>query len=206
MSWDISRYVEAFGNSGRRIFSAGPMWDCCPYKKKDVPEKCIAVLSIFGSIVCGMSAGGEGDIKGLYIRRDLKGSMTVEMSFLMPVILLLIMSGVLGAFYFHDKNILAGAAYETAIVGSTKIREKDHITVGELESLYQERTGRKCILFAGSSARITIEKTQICVAVSARKGHFGLSVIKKAAVTEPENYIRNIRKVKEIADGAKNHD
>ena len=140
------------------------------------------------------------------IGKDLKGSMTVEMSFLMPVILLLIMSGILGAFYFHDKNILAGAAYETAIVGSTKIREKDHITVGELESLYQERTGRKCILFAGSSVRINIEKTQICVAASARKGHFGLSVIKKAAVTEPENYIRNIRKVKEIADGAKNHD
>ncbi len=140
------------------------------------------------------------------MKKSLKGSMTVEMSFLMPIILLLIMSGILGTFYFHDKNIVAGAAYETAVVGSTKIREKNKVTAGELESLFQERVGRKCILFAGSSAHITIEETQICVAASARKGKWGLSVLKKAAVTEPESYIRNIRRVKEIAGGAKDHD
>ena len=33
----------------------------------------------------------------------MKGSMTVEMSFLMPMILMLIMSSILAAFYFHDK-------------------------------------------------------------------------------------------------------
>lgn len=138
--------------------------------------------------------------------RALKGSMTVEMSFLMPIILLLIMSSILAAFYFHDKNILAGAAYETAVVGSTKIREKDKVEEGELETLFRERVGRKCILFAGSSARISIKKQEISIKASARKGRFGLSVIKKAAVTEPEDHIRDIRRVKEIADGAKDHD
>ena len=64
----------------------------------------------------------------MHVRKNLKGSMTVELSFLMPIILLLIMSSILAAFYFHDKNVLAGAAYETAVVGSTKIREKDKVT------------------------------------------------------------------------------
>ncbi len=138
--------------------------------------------------------------------RALKGSMTVEMSFLVPMILLLIMSSILAAFYFHDKNILAGAAYETAAVGSTKIREKEKVTAEELETLFRERMTGKCILFAGSSVAVNIEKTQITIKASAHKGRFGLSVIKKAAVTEPEKHIRDIRRVKEIADGAKDHD
>lgn len=141
----------------------------------------------------------------MYIQRALKGSMTVEMSFLMPIILLLLMNSILAAFYFHDKNILAGAAYETAVIGSTKIRKKDKVTAGELETLFQERVDRKCILFAGSSVTVSIEKAEICIKASACKGRFGLSVVKKAAVTEPENHIRDIRRVKEIADGAKNH-
>ena len=37
----------------------------------------------------------------------LTGSLTVEMSLLMPLILLLLMSSILAVFYFHDKNILA---------------------------------------------------------------------------------------------------
>ena len=60
-----------------------------------------------------------------------QASMTVEMSFLMPMILFLIMGCILAVFYYHDKNILSGAAYETAVVGSTKAREKEGIKEGE---------------------------------------------------------------------------
>lgn len=141
----------------------------------------------------------------MYIDRGLKGSMTVEMSFLMPIILMLIMNSILAAFYFHDKNILAGAAYETVVVGSTQMRKKDKTTAGELEALFRERAGRKCILFPGSSVSVNIGKTEIGVQILAHKGRLGLSVAKKAAVTEPENYIRDIRRIKEIADGAENH-
>ena len=55
----------------------------------------------------------------------LTGSLTVEMSLLMPLILLLLMSSILAVFYFHDKNILAGAAYETAAVAGTRAREEE---------------------------------------------------------------------------------
>ena len=140
------------------------------------------------------------DIKKLRMR----GSMTVEMSFLMPIILMLIMSMILAAFYFHDKNILTGAAYETVVVGSTKMREKDKVTGGELEKLFRERADGKCILFSRVSATVSISEEEVQVDVSAKKGKVALSVVKKAAVTEPEKHIRDIRRIKEIAGSVGN--
>ena len=132
----------------------------------------------------------------------LKGSMTVEMSFLMPMIMFLIMGCILAVFYYHDKNVLSGAAYETAVAGSTRMRERDGIDEGELEALYAERTEGKCILFAGSSAQVSVGEKEIVVEATARKGRFMLSVLKKAAVTDPEKYIRDRRRMKEVIDGA----
>lgn len=135
-----------------------------------------------------------------------KGSMTVEMSFLMPLILLMLMSSILAVFYFHDKNILAGAAYETAVVGSTKMREREKTDAEELAVLCKERIAGKCILFGASDIQVAVGEKEIIVEVSAQKGKFKVSVIKKAAVTAPEKFIRNMRRVKEIGDGAKNND
>ena len=113
-------------------------------------------------------------------KHALNGSFTVEMSLLMPMILFLVMGCVLACFYYHDKNIIAGAAYETAVVGSTKAREKDGIQEAELKALFQERVGKKCILFPAVAKR--------------RK--MSLAVESRAAVTEPERYIRDIRRIK----------
>lgn len=127
----------------------------------------------------------------------------MEMSFLVPIILMLIMSTILAAFYFHDKNILAGAAYETAVVGSTKMREKEGVTQEELEKLFWERARGKCILFSHISASASVGEKEIQIDASAKKGRLALSVVKKAAVTEPEKHIRNVRRLKEIAGGVK---
>ena len=114
-------------------------------------------------------------------KHALNGSFTVEMSLLMPMILFLVMGCVLACFYYHDKNIIAGAAYETAVVGSTKAREKDGIQEAELKALFQERVGKKYILFPGAVAK---------------RRKMSLAVESRAAVTEPERYIRDIRRIK----------
>ncbi len=129
-------------------------------------------------------------------KKALNGSMTIEMSFLMPVLLLMIMSSIFAVFYFHDKNVLSAAAYETAVVGSVKMREKKKVAPGELEALFRERTARKCILFSGSSVRADAGEREVRIEASANKGRLGLSVVKSAAVTEPENHIRDIRRLK----------
>lgn len=125
-----------------------------------------------------------------------RGSFTVEMSLLMPLILFLIMECMLASFYYHDKNILAGAAYETVVVGSTKAREKDGVEVSELETLCRERIGRKCILFSGVKIISTVEEDEIRIIVKAKKRRFSVSVESSAAVTKPEKYIRDIRRIK----------
>ena len=60
----------------------------------------------------------------------LKGSTVVEMAYLMPVVLLCWMAVIFALFYYHDKNIIGGAAYETAIVGSEEWRWKKEIEDG----------------------------------------------------------------------------
>ena len=127
-------------------------------------------------------------------RRKLSGSMTVEMSFLMPMILFLIMGCILGA-----------AAYETAVVGSTKAREKDGVETGKLQALYRERIRKKCVLFPTGRANVTVGKEEIEVTVTAKKGKFKVAVRKCAAVTEPERKIREKKKLEELANGAKNN-
>jgi hypothetical protein len=122
-----------------------------------------------------------------------QGSMTVEMSFLMPMVLFLIMGCILTAFYYHDKNILSGAAYETAVVGSTKTREKDGIKDGELETLFYQRTKGKCIMFVDMYVSVKMEKEEIEVIARASRKYMKVSIMKRAAITEPERRIRKWR-------------
>ncbi len=131
---------------------------------------------------------------------SLQGSLTVEMSFLMPIIVLLFMGCVFATFYFHDKNILAGAAYETAVVGSTKARERDGVTEEELRKLCRQRIRGKCIFMTSSQISVDISEEEIQVKVTARKRIFSVSVLKKAAVTNPEKKIRDADRVKKGAE------
>ena len=128
--------------------------------------------------------------------KTVQGSMTVETSFLMPTILFLIMGCILAVFYYHDKNRLSGAAYETAVVGSAKAREKDGVTEEELEQLFRERVKGKCILFSNVHAEVSVGKDEIEVTAAAARRSMEISVSKRAAVTNPEKYIRDMRRLK----------
>lgn len=126
--------------------------------------------------------------------RSLKASFTVEMSVIVPLALFLVMAAVLVIFYYHDKNILSAAAYETAVAGSTKAREKDGADAGELEALFAERIHGKCILFAGAGVGVSVSDDEITVKVSASRRGMRLMVEQRAAVTEPEKEIRKWRR------------
>lgn len=136
-------------------------------------------------------------LQDVQYKNALKGSFTVEMSLLTPFLLFVIMGCILVVFYYHDKNILSGAAYETAVVGSTLAREKDGVEESRLEELCRERINGKCILFGSLKVGITIEDKMIEVSVSARRRKMKAHVMQKAVLTQPEKYIRKLRKIKE---------
>lgn len=136
--------------------------------------------------------------------KRLNASMTIEMSMIIPMVLFLIMGLILIVFYFHDKNILNGAASETAIAGSAKFRGSAEISEEELERFCRERIQGKCIFLVSHKIDITVSDENIVVEISAAKRDFSISVVKKARITEPEKHIRNIRRL-ERKNGKKNN-
>ena len=91
-------------------------------------------------------------------------------------------------------------------MGSTRMRERERISEGELSALYAERVEDKCILFADSSAQVSVGEKEIVIKATAQKGRLALTVLKKSAVTDPEKYIRDRRRLKEVIDGTADND
>lgn len=131
---------------------------------------------------------------------------TIEMSFLSPLMLLLLISSVFGMFYFHDKSILAGAAYETVAVGASRAREEKGVGAGELEALFHERAGDKCIFFAGADAAAFTSDEEVQVTGNAQRRGMAVSVYASMPITEPEKKIRDIRRLKGLGNGTQDND
>ena len=102
--------------------------------------------------------------------KKVKGSATVELAYMMPVIFLAFIVTIYIIFYFHDKNILIGAAYETAVVGAQKVRWDEEDAESQMKQLFKERIKGKFIFFAQASAEIEIGEKAVSVNARAAKG------------------------------------
>lgn len=125
----------------------------------------------------------------------LKGSFTVEASFIVPMILFLIMACIFAVFYYHDKNVLLGVAYETSVVGSSKSREVSGVDAEEIQSLAYERIQGKCIILNHPQVTVELSEEELEVGVTASGRKMRMSGEKKAPITDPEKYIRDLRKI-----------
>ncbi len=133
------------------------------------------------------------------LKCNLKGSFTVEASFIVPMILFLIMACIFTIFYYHDKNILIGVAYETSVVGSTLSREVNGVDAEKIESLAYERIQGKCIFLNHSRVEAEVSEEELQVSVSAFARKMRMSGSEKAPITDPEKYIRDLRKIGNVA-------
>ena len=129
------------------------------------------------------------------MRTGYKGSFTIEIALLLPIIVVVFILCVWGGFYFHDKNILSSCAYETAVMGSTKAREENIVTEEMLREAFMERINKKCILLSDVSVRIGITKERIEIEAVAERRTMKVIVRHTAAVTAPEDYIRGKRRI-----------
>lgn len=127
--------------------------------------------------------------------KRLNAVMTIEMAIIIPLVLFMVMGLILTIFYFHDKNILNGAASETAVVGSARLRDSEEVDEEDLENFCRERIQGKCIFLVSHRIDVSVSDTEVVVEVTAAKRDFSISVIKKAVVTEPERKIRNMRRL-----------
>ena len=100
----------------------------------------------------------------------MKASATIEAIVACSVFFLSFFLVVNGLFYYHDKNILMGTAYEAAVVQSQKKRSPETCTVGEVEQSFERAAKRRMLLF--SKVDLTIEETdqKVTVRGTASKG------------------------------------
>lgn len=126
-----------------------------------------------------------------------KGSFTVEAAVVVPTVFMIITVLFYIFFYYHDKNIIAGAAYETVAAGT----DRKGYDEKELKIYFQSRVRGKLILFSRIQEEIQIEEEEVCIQCTARKRRMKIYVEMSGKRTEPENFIREVRKVKKIGEG-----
>lgn len=127
--------------------------------------------------------------------RRVKGSATIEMAYIMPVVLFAFVALIYILFYLHDKNIISGAGYETAVVGCQKLRWEEEDVEGQMEKLFRERIRGKLIFFSYVDVEIVCGKEMVMVKAEARKNRMRIHTEQRCQVSEPEKFIRNLRRI-----------
>lgn len=105
-----------------------------------------SVCSFSYSSICG---------GGFFMR--MKASATIEAAVACSVFFLSFFLVIRGVFYYHDKNILMGTAYEAAVVHSQKKRSSEACTIAETEQSFEIAARKRMLLF--SAVNLTIEET-----------------------------------------------
>lgn len=129
--------------------------------------------------------------------KTLRGSLTIEAALIVPIILLIF--GVLLhiLFYWHDKNILMSTAHETAAFGSSQRKPSEL----ELEYYFFDRMEGKLLLFDRVECLSHIEDDWVAVKWDGSKGKMVTKGEYSVSRTRPEDYIRDIRKLKKLGEG-----
>lgn len=123
----------------------------------------------------------------------LSGVLTVELAYLIPVIMFVFQLIMYSVFYYHDKIILMGAAGETAVVAAQYERKADGGKTTDIERFFREQTVQKLILFSDVDMEMVQSDDKIEIAVSAQRGYMQLEVRQSAVISRPEKTIRRVQ-------------
>lgn len=127
--------------------------------------------------------------------KSVKGSATVEMAYIMPVVLFTFVVLIYVLFYLHDKNIINGALYETVVVGCQKQRWEEEDIEGQMSKLFQERISGKLIFFPGADVEIKLGKEVITATACSEKRKMVIHAVQKGKIVRPEKFIRDLRRI-----------
>ena len=130
-------------------------------------------------------------------KKELSGSVTVEMSFVLPMIIFIIFLLINTVFYYHDKAVLSGAVAETVEQGIEDIREDKNSSI-DLESYLRARIGRKLVFLRPTGLSATKSEDKVKVRVEAEKGAFRTSVYLEGDVPYPEEKLREKKKAEDL--------
>lgn len=142
--------------------------------------------------------------RGYAMVKELKGSTVVEMAYLMPVVLFTWVMAIFLLFHFHDKSILSGAAYESAIVGAELWNEERIEKEEKINRYFQERIRDKLLFYGKVESQVVMDDAQVIVTAAARRYRMNVKVEERALITNPEKGVREVLKWKELVEGEEN--
>ena len=131
------------------------------------------------------------------MRKKIQGSFTIEAAVIVPFILFIFGILLHILFYWHDKNVLMNIGYETAVLGSGR----NQLESEELESYFLLRVRGKLLLLETVQCDVYMEDDEVTVICGGRKDFTSVKEKYKMSRTEPEQYIRNIRKLEKLGEG-----
>ena len=123
-----------------------------------------------------------------------KGSITIEASFVIPLFLLVFMVSTYCLFYSHDKSVVGAVAYETVSVASGR----EDIKVEEIEAYFADRVEGRTFLFDKISTEVEMTSENVKLTCSGSKRGMSFTLKQEMKITEPEDYIRTIRKIEKL--------
>lgn len=128
--------------------------------------------------------------------KKLRANVSIEVTVLVPLILMASVVVISILFYYYDKNVIKGVSYETAMVFSN---EKEVSQEEVLEYLEQHLRG-KLLVFSSVGKQVLIEEDEIQIICSANKRFMQVYVESKVKRTQPEVWIRRIRLAEKLAN------
>lgn len=120
----------------------------------------------------------------------------MEAAVIVSAVLFLVSGLIMIFFYYHDKNILTGTAYEAVVVAGRKQTKEPPFREEEIQQLWKERISGKMIFFRKAEVEIECQKEYVWILARASRKNLQISTEVKMAVTEPERVIRNMRKLR----------
>lgn len=133
-------------------------------------------------------------------KRTVSGVITVEMTYIVPMIFFIFVMIIYTVFYYHDKNILIGAAGETAVVAVQMTRKPETEGQTDLTEFYRERIQGKLILFPRAEVTVEESEKRVRVNVYAERKKMKLQIRQSTSIVEPERKIRRKRLLEDVKD------
>lgn len=122
----------------------------------------------------------------------IKGGFTIEMSLIMPLLLIMGMQCVFLMFFFHDKNLIEGAVYEALASTVTKEKEPEEVKEEIILERFYERIQGKCLLFSDIQGSVKKEEKKVVLEATASKFGWRITVKRKWQILWQEDYIRRL--------------
>lgn len=119
----------------------------------------------------------------------IRASSTIEAAVVMSAALLCLMLIMFTGFYFHDVNILAGAACESAQVAGEWERMEENRSA---EAYFQKRIQGKMLYFSSAGCTVDRSGKDIIVKARASSARMKAAVSASARMDVPEEDIRRL--------------